>query len=354
VLLDGWQRANAIYRDQARIDASTLAAIESAESVALQVVESYIDHRRHRFLLTVADDNIASHRRILKLVNARLSGGSGTQSEVDLVEERLYAAQAVRAEVQQAAYEADAKFKAAVGIEPSNTHRVAYPKSLPGSREAAVSEAMSSNSAIAARKAEAEAMGFEYERTKGEALPTLSLEGSAQRGHDLNGISGRNDDYSVKLKLAWRLYDGGARNARVGEASALASEAMLKRDLQVRDVTQAIETTWGKLVASGERLSAVSNQVNAAKRVAASYSQEFEAGKRSLLDLLEAENSVFTSRFEEASVSGVRLFSAYYLKALTGTLLSSLGVAAPVGEVQYRNDLDSGRLGFGLKIEPLR
>lgn len=355
VLFDGWNRANAIYRDAARVDAATLGVIENSEALALSVVEAYIDYRRHSFLLGIADENIQNHKGILSLTRARISGGSGTQSEKDLVEERLAAAQAVRAEVLQAFYEAEAKFRAAVGADPGKTHKVPYPAEMPRSKAAATELALARNPTLAAREAEADAFAYELERTKSDQLPLVTLEGSAQMGHDLNAVPGKNDDYSVRLRMAWRLYDGGARNARVGEAGALAAEAKLKRDIEIRNIFSAIESTFGKLSANGERLAAVEKQIASSKRVAVSYRQEFEASKRSLLDLLDAENSVFSSRFESASVSGVRLFSAYYLKALTGTLVESLGLSAPVDRNASRRDIVIGSKSISsFKIEPLR
>ena len=117
-----------------------------------------------------------------------------------------------------------------------------------------------------------------------------------------------------------------------------------------------MEIVWGRLVASAEQLGALERQVGTAKSVVEAYREEVEANKRGLLDLLDAQNAVFSSRFESASVSGVRTFSAYHLKALTGTLLSSLGVTAPGGEItdlRLQVPAESNSL-LHLKIEPLR
>jgi adhesin transport system outer membrane protein len=354
VLFDGMQRANAIYRDAAHVDAASLQVVAQSEALALSVIEAYIDYRRHKYLLKIADDNINYHWNILKLARERLAGGKGLQSDVDQVQERLFGAQAARAEIKLASYETDAKFKEAVGVEPGVTEPVNYPSGIPASKQAAVDLANAKNPTLAASDAEAEAFGFEYERTKSELFPTLSLEGSAQVGHDLDAVPGRNDDYGVKLRLTWQIYDGGLRTARIGEASANAAEARLKHDLQLREITKSVEATYGRLLASKERLDAINEQVAAAERVAASYKKEYEASRRSLLDLLDAQRAVFTSRFQQASISGVRLFTAYMVKAETGTLLSSMGLSAPAADVDYGNVFLPSSFNKPLQIEPLR
>lgn len=356
VLFDGWSRANAIYRDAAQVDARSREVIENAELLALEVIEAYIDHRRHHFLLAISDQNIADHEEILRLTRVRAEGGAATPSEVDQVLQRLYAAQSVRADILKATLEADAKFKSAVGIAPANTKRVGFPINMPRSVTGAVSLAIERNSGIQARQAAADSLDFELQRSRSSTLPTLTLEGSAEFANDINAVPGRNNDYTVKLELNFPLFDGGLRNAEIAESSAMAAEAWLQRDLKVRQVREQVEIVWGRLVASAEQMAALERQVGTAQSVAVAFKEEVDASKRSLLELLDAQNAVFSSRFESASVSGVRLFSAYHLKALTGTLLSSLGVTPPGGEVSdLRMLVPTGDNPLmHLKIEPLR
>jgi adhesin transport system outer membrane protein len=74
-----------------------------------------------------------------------------------------------------------------------------------------------------------------------------------------------------------------------------------------------------------------------------------------LLDLLDAENAAFSSRFQLASISAVQVFAAYQLLAAMGRLLATLGVLAPpearAGLLEQTN---RGPFGFDLEIEPLR
>ena len=92
-----------------------------------------------------------------------------------------------------------------------------------------------------------------------------------------------------------------------------------------------------------------------ATKVVQAYKQEYELSKRSLLDLLDSESALFSSRFQLISVNAVRLFSAYQLLATMGQLLDTLGIAAPVEAVAGHRAQSRKHLGiFNIKIEPLR
>ncbi|MEM7299655.1 MAG: TolC family protein [Pseudomonadota bacterium] len=355
VIFDGLERANRIYYSAAQADAASRRVMVQAEEIALDAVEAYIDHRRHRFLVHIATQNIQAHQRILRLARARVSGGKATTSEVDVVRERLYAAQAAREEVIKASLEADARFKSIIGQKPGKTHRVAWPKGMPRSRSAAVAQAIQHHPEIAAAAAEADAHGFDVERLKGINLPEVALEGSASVGEDVAGSPGRNNSLQALLKLRWTVFDGNLRKHERSEASAKQAEARHKRDLEIRNLSEKIESSWAAIVTGARRNNRLERQSVTARSVSASYRKEYQASKRGLLEVLEAENSVFNSRFESVSAAGVHLFNAYRLKALTGTLVSSLGLQAPAhARANYRARIPSNRSGFNITIQPLR
>ena len=89
VVFDGWDRANQIYRSEARIDSAAMRVLAASEAVGLDAVETYIDVIRHRRLLALADANIKRHKEILNLVNVRYKGGNSPVSDLDQTKERL-------------------------------------------------------------------------------------------------------------------------------------------------------------------------------------------------------------------------------------------------------------------------
>ena len=94
----------------------------------------------------------------------------------------------------------------------------------------------------------------------------------------------------------------------------------------IRQITEESEVAWARLVDGRAEVDAVRTEVAQNKKVVASYKDEYDANRRSLLDLLDAENSLFASQFELSNVTALHKFSSYELLALMGILLKTLGV----------------------------
>jgi adhesin transport system outer membrane protein len=107
---------------------------------------------------------------------------------------------------------------------------------------------------------------------------------------------------------------------------------MRRANLQ-RAAFQSIERAWSARTNSGQRVAALRDQVRSAQDVVRAYRREYEIGQRTLLDLLNAENSVFNARVSLASATGVAVYSDYQLLAATGGLLRHLNIE-PVSEAR--------------------
>jgi adhesin transport system outer membrane protein len=97
----------------------------------------------------------------------------------------------------------------------------------------------------------------------------------------------------------------------------------------VRELTQEVEIAWARLVDGRAEVDAIQREVVQNTKVVASYQDEYNANKRSLLDVLDAENAKFASQFELSNVTALHVFSSYELLAQMGVLLQTLGVQAP-------------------------
>ena len=329
--------------------------MEAAQGRGLDAVEAYIDVWRHQRLLGIARQNVDRHAAILSRVRDRQEGGKAAASEVDQTVERLIAAKAVMEEVRQAWLEAAAKFRRVVGLEPRGIRAVSYPGGLPKSRQVARDTAVSNSPIIQAAKADIDAARFEAEQVDSEYLPEVSLEGTTSWGADLSGSPGRDRDVTGKIVLSWNLFNGFNTTNRRRELTERTNQARLEHGVRVREVVEAIDRTWAAYTVGRERMFLFRQQVDKAQQVVEAYKQEYELSKRSLLDLLDSENALFSSQFQFISVSAVRLFAAHQLLATMGDLLGALGVAPPPETTADHRKQSKRHLGiFNIEIEPLR
>lgn len=343
ILFDGWDRANDVYQSRARISAASFKVLARSELIALNVVEAYIDVIRHQNLLSLAKRNVSRHRKLLGLVQARVSGGKSPAGDLEQTKERLQATLSLVSQIKIALDTAKAKFKGAVGVSPRSLKAIKSVRLEFKSASSATQFALTNNPRLKALGSEIEARGFQKEQSRSKLLPEIYAEGSATRAEDVEGTPGRADELKAMIVLRWKLYDGGVRQSRIMELSEREYEKIAEYDILVRRLTEQIEVSWARVTEGRTQVSVVRKQLTQNRRVLSAYKAEYEADKRSLLDVLDAENTLFATEFELSNIRALQRFASYQMVAHTGNLLKKFNVQRPAGAEQ---PLESSRSLF--------
>lgn len=349
-LFDGFERANAVYRNAARLDGALYSILATADSVALDAVEAYIDVHRHRQLQAIARRNIARHRDILRQIGGRVEGGKSSVSERIQIEERVFAAQSVEVEIEKASQDAAAKYRRVIGESPRGKMSVPGVKSLPRSVHGLIDASLSGNHTLKAlEKAVAES---EYTRNSARSAlgPKLFLEGRGSVGADRAGSSGEQEEAFVGLRLSWKLFDGNATTSRENALAERVSNAMYLRDAKAREIQEIAEQSWNSYINNRKRNSLLNSQVASNRKIVENYRDEYELSKRSLLDVLDAERARFNSEFQQIGSRSAHQFARYRMLAVQGKLASHFGVSASAlaSEPNFEDRfLDAGSRGLG-------
>lgn len=354
LLFDGFSSVNEVYRQSARVDGAALRVMERSEAVALDAVEAYIDVLRNTAILSKARMNVQKHRRIYSDVRTRFDGGETGAADLAQARERVAASEVIVSEVQQSLLDTIAKYERVVGKKPASL-APAKPASLPAaSVNQLVDAAARVHPTIRAAMADADAAKFEFESTKGNFLPEVSLQGQATVGDDVGGIEGRNNEYSGKLQFSWNIFNGGRDSAFTRETGERLAEAQIRVDKVRRELKEGIERSHAAVTTTTDRIRALRDQLDANRQVVEGYRQEYDIGQRSLLDVLNAENALFNSEIELISVRAIYAFSTYQLRATSGNLLAYLNVTAPVEATEGKREAASILPSNPLNLEPLR
>ncbi len=103
-----------------------------------------------------------------------------------------------------------------------------------------------------------------------------------------------------------------------------ASEIMNRTRRQVEESTRL---SWNSLLTSSDRLPKLKAHSDATEQTRDAYAKQFNIGQRTLLDLLDSENELYTARSNYIDGQYVEMFARYRLLADRGKLVESLGVA---------------------------
>jgi adhesin transport system outer membrane protein len=228
---------------------------------------------------------------------------------------------------EQALQDAIASFRRFVGRAPGELETPTLGRdALPSNERQALDTAVQQNPRVKQRQAEVEAAQSQVDVQAADYFPDVSLEGQSIYRDGTDAADTYEREHRLMLQLEWTLYSGGRDTAERNEAVERASEARSRRMETMRQIREELRRTWNALRATRARTRELEQTVDANERTLGAYRQQFGVGQRTLLDVLDAENELFASRTQLASVRTDRLFARYNVQALTGQLLSTLGV----------------------------
>lgn len=324
VLFDGHRRANRVYRNSARVDESIFGLLDASETIALNAVEAYIDVIRHHDLMHVADHNIRKHRQIARQVRELVDAGRLSSSDQFEIDERLMAARLAKLDIQQSLADAKARYEAVIGHKPKGNMAVPHVPHLPANKRELIITAVRENFRV--READTRVRQKEYQEgiDTADELPQVSFRAGLRHGSDLDGLGGDESDAFAGVYLNWDFYAGG-RKARRSALRHRTAEETARRAQTVREIQELAARSWNAYTTNIERAVLLQRQLSAARKAADQYEKQFVGGTRSLLDVLDAEQTYFNVRFEGISAEASLSFSQFRMLAAQSRLAGFFG-----------------------------
>ena len=355
ILFDGFRRSNLVYANAARVDGSIFRLLDASETMALNATEAYIDVYRHRVLLEVAKRNVEKHEEIGQRVRDLVAGGRLPYSDELTIDDRIRSAKLAQLDVERALRDANARYERVIGRAP--TGGMSVPRApAPGSLKLLTEEALANSYRVQFARTQIDQSRFQAESILADRLPRVTLNAGVSRDINRNGVSGTRTDEYFGLGLNWTLYQGG----RVAERNALAertSRAMAEQTVAVREVTELAARTWNTYTTNLERTRQLEEQLRINRLIVEVYGDEFEAAKRTLLDLLEVERARFNVEFETVGAQAGLAFSTYRALAARSKLAAHFGLAKSdlaLDPVFQDRALVAPTAVFDVTIEPLQ
>ncbi|MCP3670189.1 MAG: TolC family outer membrane protein [Gammaproteobacteria bacterium] len=331
VLFDGFDREGAIDEQEAKLRGVEHHISDRGETIASNVASSYIDVVRHKQILGLAQENLKVHKKILDDVKKRVDGGQLGVGDLQQAKSRTSSAEARITEVRLDLDKAKISFNRLVGHMPKNLSQPKFSDSrMPRSVNAAVRTAMETNPLIKKFQAELDVAKARITMSKSGNYPNLSLELGGTYNDNIDGTPGIDKDYSAMLRMKWNLFRGGADKSKAKGAAARHSQSMSQLADAKRRIEQEVRRAWSAVVREDAELKIRSAQVESNQEVTETYREEFKIGQRDLLDVLDSENELFSSKTKLLSAQNSALYARFLLMATTGKLRQMLGVTTPV------------------------
>jgi outer membrane protein, adhesin transport system len=324
-LLDHGLKAQIEQRRSASVGADW-RLVDKREDLMLRTLETYAEMLRASRLLQLSQANLAMHRDYVQQVKAIAKLDLGRAADLPAAMGRVSLAEAVNTSRLARLEQVRLEFQSLTGLarvqDMPDLVRFAPASTLDDAYQAA----LKASPALQVAQADIEAARQGVLLAKAPYRPRLSLDASAKSGRDWGGLKGQQSDLYLGLQAEWTVPAGGAyghavQAATESEVATRYAYEKARDELQLR-----VSTAWFDFLAQSQSLDSYTDYVQHAEAMVDASRKQFKIGRRSLLDVLNAENELFTARSNKLSAELDQIKSAWRLVGLQGQLAVVLGL----------------------------
>lgn len=323
----GFGTVNEVGRQEFRLDAQGFQAESKANDIALSMTKAYIDLMKEQSLLQLSQESLYTHIKILDQITKRNDAGIGNQIEVDQAQARLALAESNFASSKNNLLDAAAKFRRILGRDPSSDLvKPVFDFKLPESIDTATSIAITDHPTLKASNGDIAEARMQHQASSQNFYPRIDLEIEKTFDNNLSGVIGHNESLQAMLRLNWNLYRGGRDISERNRTASALHEATEIRNNTRRQIIENIHFAWNAKTFTTKQIPFINIHIKMTHDTLTGYRQQFNLGRRSLLDLLNTENE-YTSALRTLINSEHELLkSKYRILAGTGHLLNELNI----------------------------
>ncbi|GCB04376.1 TolC family protein [Ralstonia sp. SET104] len=294
-----WGRTKNTIGSREHLSTAANRAYDAAmEKVGFDVSSTLIELGKQRNIVDLSQQFVDRMATLVKMLSEIVEVDRGRGSELTQAKTRLLQAEASRDTAEARARDAELTLRKLVGDEAVMIPRTRAWSVEPGNLEKLLS-LVGAHPSLQQAKAEADAADMSAKAVKASALPQVNWVVSAGMSKD---ALGRRQPWQTMLNLNWGAFRGGSAKAATEAAGARAEASWQRLEQQRRDLEYAVRTadqdanTMLQRADLYQGLSAETDQVRKAF-----FEQWHHLGRRTLLDVLTAENEHYGNRVAEVT-----------------------------------------------------
>jgi adhesin transport system outer membrane protein len=334
MLFDGMETKNEVMRQEARTNSRSYGVFSSAENTGLEAVDAYLNVLRRQKLVELAQTNLEAHKRTHDQIMLRAERGVGRAADQEQSLGRLALAEANLMAEQSNLRDAETAYIRVVGMPPASLSKPDSPiGQVPPSLDEAIAAAIDNHPTLRLANYDVESAQAQHATAKAPFYPDLHLELGTRADHDIDGQEGKDKDITAMLRLRYNLYNGGRDSARREETAFLINQAAEIRNNTHRQVEESVRLSWNAWETVKAQMPSREQHVQSSEKARDAYQQQFSLGQRTLLDLLDSENEVFSARTALTNTQYDEMYAMYRILNSMGILLQSLNVELPESAV---------------------
>ena len=314
-----------VRQAQAQVDDADASLERDEQSLVTRVAEAYFDALLASDQLSLIGAQKKNYATQLDAARKGFAAGSGTRTDVDEAQARVDLILAQELEAQQNVEFTRRRLEVlmgrpAEGLAALDVARFSPRVPMPASVDAWIERAEQASPEMRALRAQVESARLEIDKAQSGHKPTLDLVGQWSRTNSdsVTSVNSRYDNKTVGLQLSVPLYAGGYVSSTVRQAVALHERAREMLEAARRDLGVRVHREWRGMTEGVLRIAALEQAVRSSEQAVLSNKKSFDAGIRTTLDVLNAEQQNTVALRDLAQARYLYLLSSLRLQSLAG------------------------------------
>lgn len=293
------------------------ARLVQAAGAAMAAVEAHVGVLAAQEVLALTQQNLDTHRDYMTQIEERRSVGAGLESDVLTIRSRLADAETRAADAEAGLDQARAIYAEVFDTDPPALSAPPRAPALDWSTERTIA----ASPRMRSLEGQIEAAEARLRAVRAQQTPRVELGSTALRG-DRGGA-----DVVFDISVDYTFDTRQQSSAAIDRAEAELDGLRYEKDRLGRDIRRALDFLASDRTAGERRLTAARAAVEASEANVAAARDEFSIGRRSLLEVLDAQREFLEAQRTLVDARRERLLTGYQALALTGDILDAFGIA---------------------------
>lgn len=341
-LFNGFSTRNSVKAADNSVKAEQSNLYNVEQQVLLEASTAYLNVLRDESIVKLQTNNEKLLKKRMDETLVRFNVGEVTRTDVSQAEARYSQARSDRIAAEGNLAASKAVYAQVIGSQPENLQEPEGIADLfPKSMDDAINYARSNNYALKAARSALDAQIYTVAANTGSLLPQVDFEATARRGKVESPITKdpETNSFVWGVNMTVPLYNSGESRARIRQSKYQkwqAQEAVLEAE---REMVSSVSSNWEYMVSNQAKIASVKDQIRAYAIALDGVQQEEALGNRTVLDVLDAYQSLLNSNVQEVQARRDYYVSGLQLLLSMGKLTAKdLNLAVNLYDVEKHSD----------------
>jgi adhesin transport system outer membrane protein len=322
---------------RARYESAKYYMLESANAIALQYIEAYLNVLREKALMEFSQESLSINQEIFNKNKVKFDKGFATLLEFERSQAKLNESIANHASQMMNYEESLITLRNFIQFDvDSSTLRYPYfAMSIPNTLEAAKKEAYETHPSVKVSDNNIQVAMNEYKREQKRFHPHLDLVARYGGGDEIPGLEQPTNEYSIGLEVRYNLYNGGKDMAASQKAQKYIEEKRILSERSRQQIENRLRLAWNAYQLNDQKLPQMRTYTDSKKAVLETTMVEYDLGTADLNLLLTTQDEYIISKKAMIVTQRDLLLAKYRIREAIGDVVERLMLSDDTTQESY-------------------